>query len=112
MNWKRCAKKPSWPNCKVFSWKLAGGTEETCENPSQNSRCSDEIQVRSQGRYHMYLIRIPHYRRKYAPLFNIHFCSLDKEVDLCDHRAVYVFLRFILKRVNRRSWHLLLSLCY
>jgi hypothetical protein len=32
MNWKGFGRKWSWPNFKVLSWNLPGGTEEKYEN--------------------------------------------------------------------------------
>jgi hypothetical protein len=33
MNWKGFGRKWSWPNFKVLSWHLPGGTEENHEKP-------------------------------------------------------------------------------
>jgi hypothetical protein len=33
MNWKGFGRKGSWPNYKVLSWYLPGGTEENREKP-------------------------------------------------------------------------------
>jgi hypothetical protein len=42
MNWKGCGRKRSWPNFKVLSRHLPGGTEENHENLSQDSRSPAE----------------------------------------------------------------------
>jgi hypothetical protein len=41
MKCKRCGRKRSWPNFKVLSWNLPGGTEEihkTCQDCRSPSR--------------------------------------------------------------------------
>jgi len=37
MNWKGFGRKRSWPNFKVLSWHLPGGTEENHKKLSQDS---------------------------------------------------------------------------
>jgi hypothetical protein len=38
MSWKGFGRKRPWPNFKVLSHHSPGGTEENCENLSQDSR--------------------------------------------------------------------------
>jgi hypothetical protein len=43
MNWKGFGKKRPWPDVKVISLELSGGTEENHENPQSGKPVSAKI---------------------------------------------------------------------